>query len=109
METHTRIDAGRARMAYHEFYADDFTPREHYRPLWEHIRATGRAPWRRRPMSPNWRCRLKGSPLRSTANQMKDRADLALRPHPPDHHRPGVGNHRGGTQTAGPGPQPVPL
>jgi uncharacterized circularly permuted ATP-grasp superfamily protein len=29
------------RTPYHEFYADDFSPREHYRLLWEHIRATG--------------------------------------------------------------------
>lgn len=27
--------------SYHEFYADDFTPRGHYRLLWDHIRATG--------------------------------------------------------------------
>ena len=29
------------RTPYHEFYADDFTPRDHYRPLWDHIKATG--------------------------------------------------------------------
>lgn len=29
------------RTPYHEFHADDFTPREHYRPLWDHIKATG--------------------------------------------------------------------
>ncbi len=29
------------RMPYNEFYLDDFQPREHYRPLWEHIRAAG--------------------------------------------------------------------
>jgi len=28
-------------MAYHEFYADNFVPREHYRPMWEHIQGTG--------------------------------------------------------------------
>ena len=27
--------------SYHEFYADDFSPRDHYRLLWDHIRATG--------------------------------------------------------------------
>ncbi len=31
------------RMPYHEFYRDDFEPREHYRPLWEHIRRTGQS------------------------------------------------------------------
>jgi uncharacterized circularly permuted ATP-grasp superfamily protein len=29
------------RTSYHEFYADDFSPREHYNLLWEHIKATG--------------------------------------------------------------------
>jgi uncharacterized circularly permuted ATP-grasp superfamily protein len=29
--------------AYHEFYCDDFEPRIHYRPLWEHIRKAGQA------------------------------------------------------------------
>jgi len=28
-------------MAYHEFYQDDFRPREHYLPMWEHIQQTG--------------------------------------------------------------------
>ncbi len=28
-------------MPYHEFYLDDFQPRDHYRPLWEHIRRAG--------------------------------------------------------------------
>jgi uncharacterized circularly permuted ATP-grasp superfamily protein len=31
------------RLSYHEFYRDDFEPREHYRPLWEHIRKTGQS------------------------------------------------------------------
>jgi len=31
----------RSRTPYHEFYADDFTPRDHYRLLWDHIKATG--------------------------------------------------------------------
>ena len=26
---------------YHEFYRDDFEPRPHYRPLWQHIRRLG--------------------------------------------------------------------
>ena len=39
-----RIGADRAdQMPYHEFYLDDFAPREHYRPLWEHIRNTGQS------------------------------------------------------------------
>ena len=28
-------------MPYHEFYLDDFRPRSHYRPLWEHIQKAG--------------------------------------------------------------------
>ncbi len=28
-------------MPYHEFYRDNFEPRNHYRPMWEHIRRTG--------------------------------------------------------------------
>ena len=35
------MQASKPRTPYHEFYADDFTPREHYRLLWDHIRATG--------------------------------------------------------------------
>lgn len=30
-------------MAYHEFYGDDFQPREHYQPMWEHIRQAGQS------------------------------------------------------------------
>jgi uncharacterized circularly permuted ATP-grasp superfamily protein len=33
----------KARMSYHEFYADDFSPRDHYRLLWDHIRAAGQS------------------------------------------------------------------
>jgi uncharacterized circularly permuted ATP-grasp superfamily protein len=29
--------------AYHEFYRDDFEPRPHYAPLWEHIRRAGQS------------------------------------------------------------------
>jgi len=35
------MNGSKPRTPYHEFYADDFTPRDHYRPLWDHIRATG--------------------------------------------------------------------
>ena len=28
-------------MAYHEFYRDDFQPRDHYKPMWDHIQHTG--------------------------------------------------------------------
>ncbi len=28
-------------MAYHEFYGDNFRPRDHYLPMWEHIQTTG--------------------------------------------------------------------
>jgi len=35
------MHGGKPRTPYHEFYADDFTPRDHYRLLWDHIKATG--------------------------------------------------------------------
>ena len=35
------MQGNKPRTPYHEFYADDFTPRDHYRLLWDHIRATG--------------------------------------------------------------------
>lgn len=28
-------------MAYHEFYYDDFRPRDHYLPMWDHIQTVG--------------------------------------------------------------------
>jgi uncharacterized circularly permuted ATP-grasp superfamily protein len=28
-------------VAYHEFFQDDFRPRDHYAPMWDHIRQTG--------------------------------------------------------------------
>ncbi len=28
-------------MAFHEFYQDDFRPRDHYLPMWEHIQIAG--------------------------------------------------------------------
>jgi uncharacterized circularly permuted ATP-grasp superfamily protein len=30
-------------VAFHEFYRDDFRPREHYLPMWEHIQRTGQS------------------------------------------------------------------
>jgi len=41
MYTNGTQGGNRPRTPYHEFYADDFTPRDHYRPLWDHIKATG--------------------------------------------------------------------
>jgi len=35
------MNGNKPRTPYHEFYADDFTPRDHYRLLWDHIKATG--------------------------------------------------------------------
>lgn len=35
------MQGGKPRTPYHEFYADDFTPRDHYHLLWDHIKATG--------------------------------------------------------------------
>jgi uncharacterized circularly permuted ATP-grasp superfamily protein len=33
--------SGTAELAYHEFYGEDFRPRAHYLPMWEHIQRTG--------------------------------------------------------------------
>lgn len=35
------MQSSKPRTPYHEFYADDFTPRQHYQLLWDHIKATG--------------------------------------------------------------------
>jgi uncharacterized circularly permuted ATP-grasp superfamily protein len=35
------MQGNKPRTPYHEFYSDDFTPRDHYRLLWDHIKATG--------------------------------------------------------------------
>jgi uncharacterized circularly permuted ATP-grasp superfamily protein len=35
------MQGSKPRTPYHEFYADDFTARDHYRLLWDHIKATG--------------------------------------------------------------------
>ncbi|MBK1644395.1 hypothetical protein CKO25_06940 [Thiocapsa imhoffii] len=37
----TSIQASARTMPYHEFYRDDFRPRDHYLPMWEHIQTTG--------------------------------------------------------------------
>ncbi len=34
-------DGSLQRMPYHEFYQDDFSPRDHYAPLWDRIRQAG--------------------------------------------------------------------
>jgi uncharacterized circularly permuted ATP-grasp superfamily protein len=41
MATTTAPAASFGAAAYHEFYRNDFEPRAHYRPLWEHIRKAG--------------------------------------------------------------------
>ena len=41
MSSYQGTASTKPRISYHEFYADDFTPREHYRLLWDHIKATG--------------------------------------------------------------------
>ena len=41
MDNYNGSSGNKPRISYHEFYADDFPPREHYRLLWDHIQATG--------------------------------------------------------------------
>ncbi len=36
-------ERAQGQIPYDEFYRDDFEPREHYRPLWEHIRRVGQS------------------------------------------------------------------
>ena len=43
MATQSAANGSFGAAAYHEFYRDDFEPRAHYRPLWEHIRKAGQA------------------------------------------------------------------
>jgi uncharacterized circularly permuted ATP-grasp superfamily protein len=37
----TQANGAGPAMAYHEFYGDNFRPRDHYLPMWEHIQTTG--------------------------------------------------------------------
>jgi uncharacterized circularly permuted ATP-grasp superfamily protein len=46
--------------AYHEFYHDDFEPRAHYRPLWEHIRRTGQSLLSEKRREAHWTLRTDG-------------------------------------------------
>jgi uncharacterized circularly permuted ATP-grasp superfamily protein len=46
--------------AYHEFYRDDFEPRAHYRPLWEHIRKAGQSLLSEKRREAHWTLRTDG-------------------------------------------------
>jgi len=46
--------------AYHEFYHDDFEPRSHYRPLWEHIRRAGQSLLSEKRREAHWTLRTDG-------------------------------------------------
>jgi uncharacterized circularly permuted ATP-grasp superfamily protein len=41
LHSRTRISPPPETVAYHEFFQDDFRPRDHYGPMWDHIRHTG--------------------------------------------------------------------
>jgi uncharacterized circularly permuted ATP-grasp superfamily protein len=43
MASPSTLRTGFGEAAYHEFYRDDFEPRPHYAPLWEHIRRAGQS------------------------------------------------------------------
>ncbi len=49
-----------AAVPYHEFYLDDFAPREHYRLLWEHIRRTGQSALAVKVRESDWALRTEG-------------------------------------------------
>jgi uncharacterized circularly permuted ATP-grasp superfamily protein len=46
--------------SYHEFYRDDFEPRAHYRPLWEHVRRAGQSLLRERRREAHWALQTDG-------------------------------------------------
>jgi uncharacterized circularly permuted ATP-grasp superfamily protein len=52
--------AAAGRMPYHEFYLDDFAPRQHYSPLWEHIRRTGQNELAAKSQAAHWALRAEG-------------------------------------------------
>ena len=60
MDNFNGSPGNKPRISYHEFYADDFTPREHYRLLWDHIKATGQNSLEVRPTSRSLPSRRKG-------------------------------------------------
>jgi len=52
--------ASTGRMPYHEFYRDDFAPRAHYSPLWEHIRSAGQNELATKAQAAHWAMRTEG-------------------------------------------------
>jgi uncharacterized circularly permuted ATP-grasp superfamily protein len=46
--------------AYHEFYRDDFEPRSHYAPLWEHIRRAGQSLLSEKAREAHWTLQTDG-------------------------------------------------
>ena len=46
--------------AYHEFYRDDFEPRPHYAPLWEHIRRAGQSLMSEKAREAHWTLQTDG-------------------------------------------------
>ena len=46
--------------AYHEFYRDDFEPRPHYAPLWEHIRRAGQSLLSEKAREAHWTLQTDG-------------------------------------------------
>ena len=96
-------------MAYHEFYRDDFRPREHYLPMWEHIQTTGQQISRGQGQGgPPDAAYRRGHLYCLLESRRGDRAGLALRYPAAHHHRRRVGSTGGGAQAADPRPEPVP-
>jgi uncharacterized circularly permuted ATP-grasp superfamily protein len=58
--TELRGRPGFGEAAYHEFYLDDFEPRPHYRPLWEHIRRAGQSLLSERRREAQWALQTDG-------------------------------------------------
>ena len=60
MATQSAANGSFGEAAYHEFYRDDFEPRAHYRPLWEHIRRAGQSLLSEKAREAHWTLQTDG-------------------------------------------------
>ncbi len=95
--------------AYHEFYRDDFEPREHYRPLWEHIRTAGQSALADEGARGALALQHRGRDLHGLRRRRRRASSASGRSTSPAHH-PGrrVGADRGRPQAARARAQPLP-
>jgi uncharacterized circularly permuted ATP-grasp superfamily protein len=60
MASPSTLRTGFGEAAYHEFYRDDFEPRPHYVPLWEHIRRAGQSLLSEKAREAHWTLQTDG-------------------------------------------------